>query len=461
MYTLIIEDRHGRSAAEISFDQGSYTIGRVDGNDVVLPSNTVSRTHARIFVSNNKCYIDDLASANGVTVDGEAIKERTEIRNGSKVRIGEYTLYLEYKDQSDMHAGQDVLKTQIVSSDQSGYKIVRVGDKFAGEAFMLSEQNNTIGRTEDNYILLSDNSISRNHARIVNSNLTYHVIDLDSSNGTFVNNKKISSEYKLHPGDQIRFGNVSFVFVPASETVDIRQYASKKRNDNRQLVLILGGGIIVLCILIVFFAIYKVKQKDSDNETAVKQEVVSAENAKADLQKRMHDVEVLFEKKHFEPARNIVTELLKENPHHAELRALNSKVEFEFKNEELLNQGIKKLENDEFEAAIDLFEMVDSDSVNRPVAEKRIEETKHDLRLRAYNDARSKCDEGTTAECVSDLCDATSELELSDQTEKARFDDTMAFMERTSKNKNNKQNSAAKRCLQRLKNLESGETDAE
>ena len=193
MYTLIIEDRHGRSAAEISFDQGSYTIGRVDGNDVVLPSNSVSRTHARIFVSNNKCYVDDLGSANGVHVNGTKIQARTEIKNGYKIRIGEYTLYLEYKDQNDMsNAGQDVLKTQIVSGGQSGYKIVRVADQFAGEEFMLSEASNTIGRTEENYILLSDSSISRNHAKIINQNLNYSVIDLGSSNGKFVNNKLIT-----------------------------------------------------------------------------------------------------------------------------------------------------------------------------------------------------------------------------------------------------------------------------
>lgn len=451
MYTLIIEDRHGRSAAEISFDQGSYTIGRVDGNDVVLPSNSVSRTHARIFVSNNKCYIDDLASANGVTVDGNVIKERTEIRNGSKVKIGDYTLYLEYKDQSDMHAGQDVLKTQIVSSDQSGYKIVRVGDKFAGEAFMLSEQNNTIGRTEDNYILLSDNSISRNHARIVNSNLTYIVTDLDSSNGTFVNNKKINGECRLKPGDQIRFGNVSFVFVPASENVDIRQYASKKRNDNRQLVLILGAAIVVLCILLIIFVIAKSNNDEEESQIA-KQEQEAAEKATM-LNESIEKAKDLYDKKFFENAYNVIKPLLDENKDNEELLKLEDDIKFELENSELLTDGIKHLENKEYDEAIASFRKVEPDSSSYSSAMERITETERHIRLDRYNDARSLCDEGTTAECIKDLCKVTIELDPDNATEQAKIEDSKSFMERTSKNRKNKHNAAAKRCLNDLNEL--------
>ena len=268
MYTLIIEDRSGRSAAEISFDQGTYTIGRVDGNDVVLPSSSVSRTHARIFVDNNKCYIDDLASANGVFVDGIKCSDRTEIKNGSKIRIGEYTLYLEYKDQNALNNGQEILKTQIVSGEQSGYKIVRVGDNFAGEEFMLSEESNTIGRTEDNYILLSDSSISRNHAKIVNSNMTFKVVDLNSSNGTFVNHKKVQREQILQSGDLIRFGNISFVFVPAAQLVDVRQYA--RQSQSSKLPIIMAAIFVLLLICIITAVLFtKLKSEEVDDQLAV------------------------------------------------------------------------------------------------------------------------------------------------------------------------------------------------
>src|SRR5690606_3923391 len=198
MFTLIIEDRTGNIADEVSFDSGSYTIGRVEGNDIILPSNAVSRTHARIFVSQGRCYIDDLGSANGVIVDGEPLTTRRELRNAAQIRIGDYTLYLEHRNRA-AEAAQDVLRTHVVADDASLFKLVRVGDMFAGEEFSLTEVVNTVGRTDDNFILLSDPSISRNHGQVVNEGMTFKVVDLGSSNGTRVNGKIIKVPTPIRP----------------------------------------------------------------------------------------------------------------------------------------------------------------------------------------------------------------------------------------------------------------------
>ncbi|MFW5967111.1 MAG: FHA domain-containing protein, partial [Persicimonas sp.] len=60
MYTLTIEDSNGQVAEQFSFDHGSYVIGRLDTCDIVLPSTSVSREHARIFVENDRCFVEDL-----------------------------------------------------------------------------------------------------------------------------------------------------------------------------------------------------------------------------------------------------------------------------------------------------------------------------------------------------------------------------------------------------------------
>ena len=360
MYTLIIEDRFGRSAAEISFEQGSYTIGRVDGNDVVLPSSSVSRTHARIFVSNNKCYIDDLGSANGVTVDNVPIKERTEIKNGSQIRIGEYTLYLEYKDQSDMNAGQDVLKTQIVSGDQGGYKIVRIKDKFAGEEFMLAEATNTIGRTEDNYILLSDQSISRNHAKITNRGMLFYVTDLDSSNGTFVNNKRISGEHPLQAGDIIRFGNLSFVFAPSSQHVNILEYANKAQKNSKPLIFAAIGIFLLIIVIVVVVAMAQLKP--SDTATPQSGHVADQETLLTKLNIDLDNAAKHLDDKQVQAAKYIIDPLVKNYPDDSRVIDLNKKIEFELKNEQFITQGNAFVDNRKYEDAIDTFRSVDPES---------------------------------------------------------------------------------------------------
>ena len=428
MYTLIIEDRHGRSAAEISFDHGSYSIGRVDGNDVVLPSNSVSRSHARIFVANNKCYITDLGSANGVLVDGALIQDKTEIKNGSKIRIGEYTLYLEYKDQKEMNAGQDVLKTQIVSGNESGYKLVRVGDKFAGEEFMLTEASNSIGRTEDNYILLTEDSISRNHAKIVNVNLNYFVVDLGSSNGTFVNNKKIQGQVPLHGGDLIRFGSdVSFVFVPATQRVDLAAYANAgpKRNDNRMFI---GFFLGLLIFIVVAVALVVGLLMSRCSEPQEPQEVAQ-ESALEKFESRLNEAKNLADRQHFEAAKNITMALLKENPDNKE-----------------------KMQTRSFNDALRILKSIDETNGRYEEVEKLIASCESGIRIAKINDARSNCEAGLSLSCVDEYCTVAQKLDSQNDTEKDRIRAAIEFMDSISQKKS-KYQARAKKCSKSLKDM--------
>src|SRR5690554_1919785 len=100
MFTITIEDQNGQVADTFSFDHGSYVVGRLDECDVILPSSSVSREHARIFIQDGRCYIEDLGSANGVIVDGQKVLKSRDLGTASQIRIGDFYLYLEYKNQS-------------------------------------------------------------------------------------------------------------------------------------------------------------------------------------------------------------------------------------------------------------------------------------------------------------------------------------------------------------------------
>lgn len=224
MYTLIIEDKNGVIADEFSFNHGTYLIGRVDGNDIILPSSNVSRQHARLFIRDSHCFIEDLGSSNGVIVDGQRIQGQRDLGSAAQIRIGDYYLYLEFNREQDDK--QDVVSTHIVSQDDNAYKLVRVGDSFAGEVFPLTERSNTVGRTEDNTIFLNDPSVSRRHATIDCDGMVYTLNDLGSSNGSSVGAKRISGAAILRDHDRVSFGNVDFIFVPSGENVDVSKYAA-------------------------------------------------------------------------------------------------------------------------------------------------------------------------------------------------------------------------------------------
>lgn len=64
----------------------------------------------------------------------------------------------------------------------------------------------SLGRSADNDICISEQSVSANHARIFTYFNTSYIEDLDSTNGTYLNEKKVY-KHIIHPGDVIRLGN--------------------------------------------------------------------------------------------------------------------------------------------------------------------------------------------------------------------------------------------------------------
>jgi pSer/pThr/pTyr-binding forkhead associated (FHA) protein len=69
----------------------------------------------------------------------------------------------------------------------------------------------TIGRTPDCDVYANSLSVSRSHAQVWFEDGQYHVLDLNSSNGTFLNGRKIEKAI-LTPGDLLKCGEFTMVF---------------------------------------------------------------------------------------------------------------------------------------------------------------------------------------------------------------------------------------------------------
>ncbi len=78
--------------------------------------------------------------------------------------------------------------------------------------FELDESRITIGRTEDNTVVLPEHGVSRHHAAIEYDNGHYFIVDLDSSNGVFLNNEKVT-RHKLKYWDEIQIHNFVIKFM--------------------------------------------------------------------------------------------------------------------------------------------------------------------------------------------------------------------------------------------------------
>ncbi len=67
---------------------GEITIGRKSGNFLVLDDPYASAYHARIFIKNNDCVVEDLNSTNGTLLNGNKMTGRKYLNSGDEIRIG-------------------------------------------------------------------------------------------------------------------------------------------------------------------------------------------------------------------------------------------------------------------------------------------------------------------------------------------------------------------------------------
>ena len=84
-----------------------------------------------------------------------------------------------------------------------------------GTRHVLTDRPIIIGRGEDCDIRILDNSVSRRHARIEHMPEGFFVLDMQSTNGTFINDtaSKNGNPILLHDGDYLRVGNCIFRFL--------------------------------------------------------------------------------------------------------------------------------------------------------------------------------------------------------------------------------------------------------
>jgi pSer/pThr/pTyr-binding forkhead associated (FHA) protein len=389
MFTLTIEDSNTQIADQFSFDHGSYVVGRLDECDIVLPSSSVSRKHARIFIENDRCFIEDLGSANGVVVDGQRVIQRRDLGTASQIRVGDFYLYLEFKG-TGQHARQSVLNTLFISNTSDHHKLVRVNDSFAGEEFSLSEIENTIGRTDENFILLSDQSISRQHAKVLRDGDEYTMVDLGSSNGSRLNGRPVNGSEPLSPGDLVEFGDVEFVFTAGDSQIEVGDYERIKGSSSDKRLKVIGGlAALVLVGLaigaLIVFGIFQFKQ-NKDGPAEQKAGAVAGsigERAGAILDNGRSQMR----RREWTSAISSFDEVLALAPNHKEALDLREQARAEINADELLVKGEELSEQGRHGEAREILRDIPNATVASKRAEPIIEHVEKTLAHNLKNEA--------------------------------------------------------------------------
>jgi len=200
--TLEISTNIHANKQSVPLTQQVINIGRDPSNDIVINELVVSAFHAQVIREGNQLVFVHPHPARGKTLNGLLYQGRhirgdepfrKSLARGDIFRIGDEhgtLVTLTYNDGSG--AIQDVVPE------------IR--------PIPLGAPEITIGRLPDNIVVLSHPQVSGRHARMVQVQGGYRIVDLGSTNHVYVNAQRVTNQL-LKPGDEIRIGPYKFTYT--------------------------------------------------------------------------------------------------------------------------------------------------------------------------------------------------------------------------------------------------------
>ncbi len=118
-----------------------------------------------------------------------------------------------------LQEGQNTLLKEMQKAKEQDACLIMIRGNPQGHRFFLTQSEMLIGRDPTAEICLSDQGISRRHAQILKENEAVYLLDLGSSNGSFVNNRRLASKEKvcLAKEDMIKLGSTILKYLPKGE----------------------------------------------------------------------------------------------------------------------------------------------------------------------------------------------------------------------------------------------------
>jgi ABC transport system ATP-binding/permease protein len=237
----------------------SYTIGRDPKSDIVIDEDRVSWQHAVLKLDTGSWVLEDTGSTNGTFVGSQKV-QKIILDGETTVRLGHPVDGPELSCSTGAPARPATVlaaKPVMPASGRGGPDGPAVADRQAMSGGGMSTASHRepsvirrlptkvlrIGRAPDNDIVVSDLSVSRNHAELRRTANAYQIVDLGSHNGTFVNGQQVGSA-PLAEGDIVGIGPSTFRLsgTELQEFVDTGDVSLVARD----LTVTLGNGKVLL-----------------------------------------------------------------------------------------------------------------------------------------------------------------------------------------------------------------------
>jgi len=239
---------------EYMVPDGGLLLGRDASCDVVVAQNEVSRRHAEIAPGDLGYVVRD-TSANGVFVNGERVQGSRRLNRSDVLRVGTEEFRFHADAAPAVAApvpaaaptpvtsapaaplpgarGVDAAKATMMSQPTSpamprtddprpelaSLEILNEGPS-KGTRFVVRTALTHVGRGAHNDIRLADDSVSETHAKLQRRDDGWYVVDMNSTNGTYVGGTRIAGERRLEGTPDVRFGGMKLRFTSADAATE-------------------------------------------------------------------------------------------------------------------------------------------------------------------------------------------------------------------------------------------------
>ncbi len=113
-------------------------------------------------------------------------------------------------------SGEAPQESTRAKTPRAALQVVYSADKdLAGKRYPVGEEDVTLGREAESTVVVASDQASRRHARIFASGGAHVLVDLESTNGTFLNSKLVK-EQTLRHGDVVRIASLVLKYVVES-----------------------------------------------------------------------------------------------------------------------------------------------------------------------------------------------------------------------------------------------------
>ncbi len=191
---------------DVELQDGNYRIGSSEEAEISIQDKGLGNIHATLTISNGEGVLNVDNEASLISVNGKLVSKSKELREGDLIIPSQVHMKLVSSEAVEEEVDDNRTRVRMALPK---FVLRGVSGAYFGKTYPL-RGSTIIGRHSECHICVNADGISRKHVQIDADPNGLKVKDLGSSNGTFVNGKKID-ECDLKVGDELKIDNIRFL----------------------------------------------------------------------------------------------------------------------------------------------------------------------------------------------------------------------------------------------------------